>query len=150
MKKVLSWIAVGLLAVGILIQFIPYGHDHTNPTINVEPEWPNPETRTIAQRACFDCHSNSTRWPWYSNIAPASWLITHDVEEGRHHINFSDWDRPDEQHADEFQKVFDENSMPPRQYLLLHPEAKLSDEERQTLIDGLMIIAEKYMEEHGQ
>ena len=144
MKKILSITVIGLLLGGVLIQFIPYGHDHINAPVNAEPEWPNPETRTFAQRACFDCHSNETRWPWYSNIAPASWLIAHDVEEGRMHINFSDWDRPDEQHADEFQKVFDENSMPPAQYLLLHPEARLSSEEKQKLHDGLIKIAESY------
>lgn len=103
----------------------------------------------LAQCTCFDCHSNETRWPWYSNLALASWLIYRDVEEGRHHINFSDWGRQEEQHADEFEEVFEENSMPPAQYLLLHPEARLSTEEKQKLFDGPTVIAEQYMEEHG-
>ncbi len=149
MKKILTISVIGLLLIGLAIQFIPYGHDHTNPPVNAEPEWHNPETRASAQRACFDCHSNETRWPWYSKIAPVSWLVTHDVEEGRMHINFSDWNRTEEQHADEFQKVFAENSMPPAQYLILHPEARLSQQDRQILIDGLTNIAKKYMEEHG-
>lgn len=144
MKKVLSIVVIGILSIGVLIQSIPYGHDHTNPPVNVEPAWDSPEVRALAQRACFDCHSNETRWPWYSNIAPASWLVYRDVTEGRMPINFSDWDRPEEQHADEFQKVFDENSMPPTQYLLLHPEARLSTEEKQKLHDSLMNIAESY------
>jgi hypothetical protein len=142
-RKILFLIA-GLIVLGLLIQLIPYGHDHTNPPVNAEPNWDSPETRALAQRACFDCHSNQTRWPWYSNIAPASWLVYHDVTEGRMHINFSDWNRIDEQHVDEFQKVFKEHSMPPSQYLLLHPEAKLSPEENQRLLDGLMKLAESY------
>ncbi|HLO32547.1 MAG TPA: heme-binding domain-containing protein [Anaerolineales bacterium] len=142
-RKILFLIA-GLTVLGLLIQLIPYGHNHTNPPVNAEPNWDSPETRILAQRACFDCHSNVTRWPWYSNIAPASWLVYRDVTEGRLHINFSDWNRPDEQHVNEFQEVFDKNSMPPGQYLLLHPEAKLSPDEKQKLFDGLMKLKESY------
>jgi len=144
MKRRLSLIVIGLLVLGLLIQFIPYGHDHPNPPMKAEPAWDRPATRVLAQRACFDCHSNETRWPWYSNIAPTSWLVTHDVIEGRMHINFSDWDRPDEQHVDEFQQVFEKNSMPPANYLLLHPEARLSSGEKQQLVSGLMKLAESY------
>ena len=144
MKRILTFIIASLIVLGLLIQLIPYGHNHTNPSVNTEPNWDSPDTRALAQRACFDCHSNQTRWPWYSNVAPASWLVYHDVIEGRMHINFSDWNRPDEQHVDEFQKVFNEHSMPPPQYLLLHPEAKLSAEENQKLFDGLMKLAESY------
>jgi hypothetical protein len=149
MKRILLFIGIGILAVGLLVQLIPYGHDHSNPPVNAGPNWDSAETRDLAQRACYDCHSNETRWPWYSNIAPASWLVYHDVEEGRMHINFSDWDRAEEQHVDEFQEVFDENSMPPPQYLLLHPEARLSPQEKQKLHDGLMILAKQYEEQHG-
>lgn len=146
MKRILLYLIGGILSVGLLIQLIPYGHDHPNPAVNAEPQWDRPATRILAQRACFDCHSNETRWPWYSNIAPASWLVYRDVMKGRMHINFSDWNRPDEQHVDEFQKVFDENSMPPAQYLLLHPEARLPSGERQQLISGLMKLAESYQQ----
>lgn len=149
MKRIVLFIVTGIVALGILIQLIPYGHDHTNPPVNAEPAWDSPQTRALARRACYDCHSHETRWPWYSNIAPASWLVYHDVEEGRMHIDFSDWNRAEEQHADEFKKVFDENSMPPVQYLLLHPEARLSSQERQKLFDGLIKIAAQYKEEHG-
>jgi hypothetical protein len=71
----------GLIFVSLVIQLIPYGHDHTNPTILQEPNWNNPETRAITKRACFDfdCHSNETVWPWYSNIAPVSWLVYRDA-----------------------------------------------------------------------
>lgn len=149
MKRTLLFTVIGVFVVVLLIQLIPYGHDHTNPPVNTEPNWDRPETRALAQRACYDCHSNETRWPWYSNIAPASWLVYHDVEEGRMHINFSDWNRTEEQHADEFKEVFEEKSMPPVQYLLLHPKARLSSQEQQKLFDGLMKIAAQYEEEHG-
>ncbi len=59
----------------ILLQIIPYGHNHTNPPIVEEPAWDSPQTRAVVKKACFDCHSNETVWPWYSNIAPLSWLI---------------------------------------------------------------------------
>jgi hypothetical protein len=141
MKRIILFAVSGLLVLGLLIQLIPYGHNHTNPSVNAEPNWDSPETRALAQRACFDCHSNETRWPWYSNIAPVSWLVYHDVVDGREHINFSDWNRSAEQHVGEFQEVFQKNSMPPGNYLLLHPEARLSTDEKQKLFDGLMKLA---------
>jgi hypothetical protein len=144
MKKTLLIIAAILVAVVLFIQLIPYGHDHRIPPVNDEPPWPNSEVHALARNACFDCHSNQTVWPWYSNFAPVSWLIYHDVIEGRQHINFSDWNRPAHQHVDEFQEVFEKNSMPPASYLLLHPEARLDPEERKTLFDGLMKLAESY------
>lgn len=144
MRKRLPVLIGALIALGLLIQLIPYGHNHINPPVKAEPNWDGNDTRALAQRACFDCHSNETHWPWYSNLAPASWLVYHDVIDGRTHINFSDWNRPDKQHVDEFQEVFDDNSMPPASYLAIHPEARLSSEEKQRLHDGLMKLAESY------
>ena len=128
----------------LVIQLVPYGHDHTNPPVKAEPAWNRPETRILAELACFDCHSNETVWPWYSNIAPASWLVYDDVTEGRKHINFSDWNRPEPQHVDEFDKVYGERSMPPLAYLLLHPEARLPEGQRQQLFAGLGVLAANY------
>lgn len=145
--KVFLYYVLGLILVGLLIQLIPYGHDHSAPPVNDEPPWPSQEVHNLARRACFDCHSHQTLWPWYSNIAPVSWMVYHDVTGGRQHINFSDWARPDHQHVDEFQEVFENQSMPPAAYLLMHPAARLSAEERQTLFEGLMKLAEDY--EHG-
>lgn len=141
MKRTVTRGAIGLVIAVIILQLIPYGRNHANPTTNTEPHWNSPETRLLAQRACFDCHSNQTVWPWYSQIAPISWLIYRDVTQGREHINFSDWNRPEHQHVDEFQEVFEEHSMPPVLYLLLHPSARLSSDERQKLFDGLMKLA---------
>ena len=90
-RFILGW-AIELVLLAVLIQLIPYGHDHSNPPVMEEPTWDSPQTRAIVKRACFDCHSNETVWPWYSNIAPASWLVYRDVSEGREHLNFSEWD----------------------------------------------------------
>ncbi len=135
MKRLATAPAAALLISFELIQFIPYGHDHANPPATAEPQWDRPLTRSLAQAACFDCHSDQTVWPWYSNIAPVSWLVYHDVTEGRQH-KFSDWNRPAPQHADEFQKVYEESSMPPWYDALLHPAAQVSDGEKQQLLPG--------------
>ena len=71
----------------LAIQLIPYGRAHANPPVLAEPAWDSPATRDLAVRACFDCHSNETVWPWYSNIAPVSWLVQRDVDGGRNKAN---------------------------------------------------------------
>jgi mono/diheme cytochrome c family protein len=86
--KILKWV----LLVAVLIQLIPFGHSHTNPPEAGEPAWNSPATRELIHRACFDCHSNESVWPWYSNVAPVSWLVQRDVNEGRSHLNFTEWD----------------------------------------------------------
>lgn len=134
----LGVLALGALLVLLLaIQLIPYGRDHTNPPVRAEPAWDSPQTRELFMRACADCHSNQTVWPWYSHIAPASWLIARDVSEGRAAFNVSEWGRPDNE-GDEAAKLVQEGEMPPWFYLPLHPAAQLSPAERQQLIAGLM------------
>lgn len=141
--KTNKWFKIGLklgaaavlivLAGFAAIQFIPV--DRSNPPVTAEPQWDSAQTRALAERACFDCHSNQTNWPWYSKIAPASWLVTHDVEEGRAALNFSAWDPGQE--GEEAGKEVLKEAMPPWQYLLLHPEASLNDAEKQALAAGL-------------
>lgn len=136
----MRWVKWALsLTVGffLMIQLIPYGRGHDNPEVAAEPTWESAQTRELAVRACFDCHSNETVWPWYSNIAPVSWLVQRDVDEGRAHLNFSEWNRPQE--ADESAETVREGSMPPRVYLLTHSEARLSETELAALADGLSI-----------
>jgi len=101
-----------------------------------EPEWDSPDTRALAVRACFDCHSNETSWAWYSNVAPVSWLVQRHVDEGRDELNFSEWHLPQE--ADEAAETVRDGSMPTRDYLLTHPEARLSDEDLRSLEAGLI------------
>jgi len=135
-KKIVLGVFIGLIVGGILIQFIPYGHDHTNPALGAEPQWDSPQTRDLAVRACYDCHSNQTTWPWYSNIAPISWLIQHDVVEGRSKLNFTDWNAA-QPNADNAAHQVERGAMPQWYYVLLHPTASLSAAEKQTLIQGL-------------
>lgn len=129
---------LSLLGLGLLIQLVPYGREHRNPQRNQEPGWDRPRTREIFFRTCKDCHSNQTEWPWYSFVAPASWLVQHDVEEGRSHFNVSEWGRAGKNHGDEAAEMLREGEMPPWFYLPAHPEARLSDSERAELLAGLV------------
>jgi hypothetical protein len=131
LKRVLKWT---LLAV-VVIQLIPYGGSHTNPPAAKEPGWNSPDTRALIRRACFDCHSNETTWPWYSHVAPVSWLVQNDVDGGRSHLNFTEWDRP-QQHAKDVAAEVKQGDMPPWYYLPMHPAARLTDAEKQALVDG--------------
>ena len=135
MRRLALRIVVGLIAVFALIQLVPYGREHTNPPVRAEPSWDSKRTRQLAVDACFACHSNQTRWPWYSSVAPSSWLTQNDVDEGRSVLNFSEWDRPQE--AGEAAEAVRDGEMPPWQFEVLHPEARLSDSEKQDLIRGL-------------
>jgi hypothetical protein len=128
---------VGLLAVGLAIQLIPFGWDRSNPPVTAEPNWDSPETRELVVRACFGCHSNEVDYPWYSRVAPMSWAVQLHVDEGRSEVNYSEWDKPQKE-ADESAETVIEGEMPPPYYTrFAHPEARLSDAELQRLIDGL-------------
>ncbi|MFM2418631.1 MAG: hypothetical protein RL385_3354 [Pseudomonadota bacterium] len=120
----------------VLIQLVPYGRSHENPPVRKEPVWDSPETRALAKRTCFDCHSNESTWPWYSHVAPVSWLVQHDVDEGREHLNFSEFDGP-QRHAEDAAESVEEGEMPMAIYLPLHPEARLSPAEKAALVQGL-------------
>jgi hypothetical protein len=107
-----------------------------NPLVRVEPRWDSPDTRELAAKACFDCHSNETAYPWYSYVAPVSWRIQDDIKQGRSKLNFSEWDLPQREAngaAEELQK----GKMPLPIYLPTHPEAQLTADERQALVRGL-------------
>ena len=141
--SIIRWVGLGLLAAILLfglIQLVPYGHSHANPPVSQEPNWDAPQTRELAVRGCYDCHSNEAIWPWYSNVAPVSWLIQHDVADGRRRLNFSDWGRR-EQESDEIERVIRRGDMPPWYYVSMHPTAKLTPTEQETLIRGLTAIA---------
>jgi len=131
-------LAVGLIVVvlALAIQAVPYGRDHANPPVLAEPQWNAPQTRALAVRACFDCHSNETVWPWYSSIAPISWLVQRDVGGGRRALNFSEWSRPQKE-AREAASSVGKGEMPPWPYVIPGSAAWLSPSEKQVLIDGL-------------
>ncbi len=135
----------GAVVVFVLIQLVPYGRDHTNPPITGEPVWDSERTQELFSRSCRDCHSNETVWPWYTGIAPASWLAQFDVEHGREYFNVSEWGRPGKNEGSEAAEEVRNGKMPPFFYLPLHPDAKLSETERQELVDGLIAT---FGEEH--
>jgi hypothetical protein len=137
LKKTILILLIVAVVGFLLIQLIPYGKDHANPPVVQEPPWDSPATRELAQRACFDCHSNEVVWPWYSHIAPASWLVAHDVQEARGYLNFSDWQSGDIE-LNHVQRALQSGKMPPPQYKLMHKASRLTDAERQQLLDGLL------------
>lgn len=132
-KFILTSVVIATLA----IQFIPYGKSHTNPTIVGEPTWDSARTKELFDRACADCHSHQTAYPWYASIAPVSWLVAHDIEEGREHFNVSAWGKQTKNKGDDASQEISEGEMPMLIYVWLHPKARLSDSEKQELVQGL-------------
>ncbi len=141
-RKLVLWV-VAILVIGfVVIQLIPYGRDHSNPPVVNEPAWDSARTKQLTRQACFDCHSNETVWPWYANIAPASWLVYRDVQDGRRRVNFSEWPANLSPQAgaiigDASAEQVTSGEMPPIQYRLAHSDARLSDAEKQALAAGL-------------
>jgi len=131
-RKRLLMAAVGLL---LGIQLVPV--DRTNPPVDAEV-LASAQVKAILVKACFDCHSHKTRWPWYSRVAPLSWGIAHHIHEGREDLNFSRWPILDFERQDlmlrEIAKQLKKGAMPLREYTWLHPEARLSASERRVLL----------------
>jgi uncharacterized membrane protein len=135
MKRWFKRIFVGLLLVGVVLQFVPV--DRTNPPEHGQLA-ASPEVQAVLRRACYDCHSNETNWPWYSKIAPVSLLISSDVKKGRKEVNFSVWESYDKRRKTrklrEIAKEVEKGSMPLAYYLPLHPDAKLTAAERDLIL----------------
>jgi Haem-binding domain len=143
MKGKARGFAITVLVLFVAIQFVPVEVSKDD----AGKEVPAPEAvRTVLRRHCYDCHSNQTRWPWYSKVAPVSWLVNYDVKEGRSRLNFTDWD--EESGASTRFKIahsghrlrragpdVGDSLMPPASYLWLHPDAGLTVEERKTLLE---------------
>lgn len=146
LTRILAAAALVTTTLFVTIQFVPYGRAHTNPATRAEPAWDSAQTRQLAKRACFDCHSNETEWPWYSHVAPVSWLVQYDVDKGRADLNFSEFDRPQEE-AHEAAEEVEEGEMPMPAFLITHPDARLSQAERAQLVAGLRATLQP---EHAQ
>lgn len=142
MSSSLRRIILGLfgiaVVIGAAIQFVPTPVGPPNLAVVQEPTWDSPATREVFFRACGDCHSNTTDWPWYSRVAPVSWLIARDVVEGRRRLNVSEWNSH-QRGADEAAEAILEGEMPLPIYLIMHPEARLTDAERADLAAGLTV-----------
>lgn len=139
--KLLRWVLLAGIVLFGLIQAVPYGRDHSNPPVRTALKWDSPRTEQLARGACLDCHSNLTTWPWYSNVAPVSWLIAHDVSDGRGALNLSELDlrrsRGGESVVAEVAEMVRSGEMPPLQYKLVHGSARLSAAQREQLAAGL-------------
>lgn len=134
MKTMLKRTLLGLGVCFLALQLIPISRQ--NPPVTQEMPAPK-EVRDILKRACYDCHSNETKWPWYSYMAPVKFMVQHNVEEGRSVYNFSTWDQPQgEEKAEapeEIIEVIENGEMPEKTYLIMHPEAALSAQDLATL-----------------
>jgi len=136
MRKVLLSILAGL----ILIQFIrpekndsgDLSNDYT--TVMQVPD----EVKDIIKTSCNDCHSNKTKYPWYSNIAPVSWFLAHHINEGKEHLNFSEWSAYNKDQKDhiikDLEEYLEEQKMPLKSYLLIHKDAKLTQEQYEIML----------------
>jgi hypothetical protein len=133
-KRIAKWTLVVLSLVFVSIQFVPV--DRSNPP--VESDVPATiEERAVLRRSCYDCHSNETVWPWYSYVAPVSWLVANDVFEGRENLNFSTWNRMTSEEQiealHECWEMVDEGEMPLWIYLPTHPDARPSAQDKAVL-----------------
>ena len=126
------------VAAMLIIQFIPYGKDHSNPPVNGEPAWSSPRTRELMVNACFGCHSNSVEYPGYASVAPISWMVQSHIDKGREEVNYQEWNSR-QREAEETIEVIEDGSMPPSYYTMFgkHPEARLTNAEISELIAGL-------------
>ncbi len=144
MSRLRTWVTASrvrlviavLVGAFLLIQLVPYGRGHANPPVTRAAAFDSQRTEQLVNQACGACHSNLTSWPVESNVAPFSWLIQHDVDEGRTTLNFSEWDRG-QPSVDQVTSAVSEGEMPPLQYKILHSSSRLSDSEKADLIAGL-------------
>ncbi|MBI5324090.1 MAG: heme-binding domain-containing protein [Ignavibacteriae bacterium] len=132
-KRIVKIVVYSLVFIFVIIQFIPV--DRTNPPVRNEALWKSPKTKEYAVRACYDCHSNNTKWPFYSYVAPMSWFVISHVNEGREHLNFSEFNPEDGKEAAD---VVEHDIMPLGSYMFLHPDARLSDKEKLEFVNGLV------------
>jgi hypothetical protein len=149
----LKWIGLTLIVLLVAIQLIRPAR--TNPvvdesrTIEADTQM-NPEVAAIFERACYDCHSSKTRWPWYSQIAPVSWFLVSDVNDARKKLSLSDWGSYDpKKKATKLQEICEEiekDDMPLASYVLLHPQAKLSGSDRKLLCDWVKLEGKRATE----
>jgi len=152
MRKIFKYTALAVVLFLVAAQFIR--PELTNPPVNPDATFeaiakPQPAAASIMKRACYDCHSNNTVWPWYSQVAPVSWLVADDVNEGRAHLNFSEWGllgpEVSQKRLEAVCKEVKGGEMPLMQYLLIHSEAKLTPEEINTVCNATALSAAAYV-----
>ena len=142
MKRILKWGISALVVVFAALQF--FQPARTNPPLKADflkATAAPPEVAAMFREACYDCHSDETRWPWYSRVAPMSWQVAQDVNDGRQHLNLSEWpaDNPDRarKKIEDMSDEIDNGDMPLKKYTLIHRDARLTPEQRDTLTHWL-------------
>jgi len=142
MQKVAKSLLIVLVVAFLAIQFVR--PERTNPSVDSSRTihsqlQPPPEVASILERSCIDCHSNQTRWPWYSNVAPTSWLLVSHVNQAREHMNLTEWAKYEQKDAEELLedicKETSKGDMPLPSYLLIHRSSKLSPQDVRTLCE---------------
>jgi hypothetical protein len=154
MKKSVKILLLILAAIFIIIQFIPFGKPTNQPVAGVdllEKENLPEEVGVILKNACYDCHSQQVKFPWYSNVAPVSWLVARDINEAREHLDLSNWGNLTKKDKlktlDHIGEEVSEENMPLKIYTLMHTEARLSKEERAVIVNWAEALAERVIEE---
>ena len=139
-RRIVKCSLLALAALFLTAQFVqpPHGRESATKRRTIWED-PNvtPEVKTILRRSCADCHSDQTRWPWYARVAPASWIIANDVHMGREKLDLSDWPLRPQSLAEEIVDAVASREMPPRKYLFLHPDARLSSKDLAALDDWI-------------
>ena len=144
MKTKLSLKRIGIAIIVLFIVIQVFRINKTNNLVNEQTDFiavtqTNPEVATILKNACYDCHSNQPTYPWYTSVAPVSWWIKNHINEGSKHLNFSIWQtytvKRKDHKLEECVEMIEEGEMPMNSYTWMHPEAKLTDAQKQLLID---------------
>ncbi len=144
LRRTLGILAMLLVIVVVILSVQAAAKNRSNPPVSAEPPWNTPETRAFAERACFACHSNQTKWPLYSALPVVGGLIEKHVLEGRRHLNFSEWGVGEQEGDEAAEKVFEpmhyaeDDPFPQPPYNWLHPRARLTNTEQETLARGLI------------
>jgi hypothetical protein len=136
LKQRTKLILISILSLFVIIQLFPVERENPSTEVDMEIGAP-PEVKMILKNSCYDCHSNQTHWPFYSYIAPISWLVAHDVEDGRKDLNFSEWNKYPAEKIEKLKSEIQEevlgDEMPLGIYTLIHPSAKLSEDQKNIL-----------------
>ncbi|HTV40572.1 MAG TPA: heme-binding domain-containing protein [Candidatus Sulfotelmatobacter sp.] len=141
MKRILKWGIPALIVLFAALQIVQ--PSRTNPPVKsdfLKVTAAPPDVAAMFHAACYDCHSDETRWPWYSYVAPMSWQVARDVNDGRRHVNLSEWpENPDlaRKKIDNMSDEIDDGDMPLKKYTLIHRDARLTSEQRDTLTQWL-------------
>lgn len=138
--RIFKYVIYSIIALFFLIQFIPSDLPENSDKVSydlIQTENPPEKVRAILYKACYDCHSNQTRYPWYSYIAPVSWLVSRDIKVGRGELNLSDWaelsKRKKIKILNEISEEVEKKNMPLKIYTVIHRNAILSEDEIRTI-----------------